>query len=118
MIDYSKMEENGFDKNDAMKRFLNSKALYEKCIKKYWESADYDNLLKAARKGDYAELLRYAHTLKGASANLSLIPLYEEYTRMVDCLRAGENSEAMKCLPKIKKFELVFRSAYKPSKHT
>ncbi|MBP1560345.1 MAG: Hpt domain-containing protein [Oscillospiraceae bacterium] len=112
MIDYDKMEEYGFDKKDAIRRFLNNQALFEKCIKKYWNSSDYDNLLNAAVKGDYAELLKYAHTLKGASGVLSLVPLHEAYTKMVDCLRKGDNSEAMKCLPKIKEYESAYRSAY------
>ena len=50
---------------------------------------------------DYNEVIEKTHALKGVAGNLSITPLYEAYTKIVDLLRAGKPEEARPVLAQI-----------------
>ena len=52
---------------------------------------DFDN-------NDYAEIIEKTHTIKGASGNLSITPIYEAYTEIVNLLRSDKPDEAKQIL--------------------
>lgn len=91
----------GVDVDGALKRLGGNAGLYErllgtlpKTIREHYVSADFDG-------NDYKETTEMAHAIKGTSGNLSITPMYEAYTEIVNLLRAGKPEEAREILKKI-----------------
>ena len=91
----------GVDVDGALKRLGGNAALYErllgtspKTIREHYVSADFDG-------NDYGTTTEMAHAIKGTSGNLSITPVYEAYTEIVNLLRAGKPEEARELLKKI-----------------
>lgn len=82
----------GCDVDGAMTRFLNNEALYARCYEKFFVDPSIDALRDALAAKDAAAAFRHAHTLKGVTANLGLLPLTKIAARIVEPLRDGEFS--------------------------
>lgn len=91
----------GVNKEDAMQRFMNNSALYERMLKKLPKSVREFEVLPYLESGDYAQALSNAHTLKGVMGNLSVIPLYDAYTEIVALLRLNNNQRAVDVMKSI-----------------
>ena len=61
------------DVNDALKRIGGNMDLYKRLLGRFVGGNHYETLESALRGGDLEEASRLAHTLKGVSANLSLV---------------------------------------------
>lgn len=88
----------GVNTEEAIKRFVNNAALYERMVKKLPDSMDGKGVMDAIETGTVEEAINKAHTLKGVLGNLSITPLYEAYTEIVALLRNGEISKAKEVL--------------------
>ena len=84
----------GVDIDGGMARLGGNEGLYRKllgsfvkAIRQYYVGADFDGT-------EYTEVIEKTHAIKGAAGNLSITPVYEAYTRIVDLLRAGQPEEA------------------------
>lgn len=82
------------DVDGGLKRINGNEKLYtkllgsfSKSINTYRVEADFDG-------NDYNDIIEKAHAIKGVSGNLSITPVYEAYTKIVDLLRAGKPEEA------------------------
>ncbi len=91
----------GVNVEEGMKRLNGNQAFYERMlgklpdnIAKYYVDSDFDS-------NNYEEITEKAHTIKGMTGNLSIAPLYEAYTEIVNDLRAGKPEEAKALLNKI-----------------
>lgn len=91
----------GVSVDEGVKRLGGSAAIYKKMLKtfakmmkEYAVEPDYDGK-------DYEDIIEKAHAIKGASGNLSVTPVYEAYSEMVDLLRKGQPEEAREVLVKI-----------------
>lgn len=91
----------GVDVDGGVKRINGNEKLYTKLlgsftrtIEEKWLSADFD-------ASDCTEAIERAHAIKGTSGNLSITPVYEAYTEIVNLLRAGEPEQARPLLEKI-----------------
>lgn len=82
--------DNDFDVDGAMQRFLNNEALYLKCLKKFLDDKNFENLLEAKKKGDVEEAFKAAHTMKGFLSNLGINKIYIPLQPVVEKLRAGD----------------------------
>lgn len=102
------LEDNGFDVEGTMKRFLNNDALYMKCLKKFLDDQSFETLKKAYEEGNCEEAFRAAHTMKGFVSNLGINRLYEVVNPMVEKLRAG-NIDIME---EMKAVEELYHSTY------
>lgn len=102
------LEENGFDVEGTMKRFLNNDALYMKCLKKFLDDESFGKLKAAYETGNCEEAFKAAHTMKGFVSNLGINRLYEAINPMVEKLRVGN----MDIAEELKKVEVLHRSAY------
>lgn len=47
---------------------------------------------------DYKDMIEKAHAIKGAAGNLSITPVYEAYTEIVNLLRADQPAQAREAL--------------------
>ena len=88
----------GVNIEDALQRFMNNSALYEKMLGKLVSNVKDIEVLPSLEAGDYSAACDAAHTLKGVMGNLSIIPLYKNYTQIVNLLRDNDPDEAKKLL--------------------
>lgn len=91
----------GVDVDGGLKRINGNEKLYTKLLGSFTKSintyhvgADFDGT-------DYNETIEKAHAIKGVSGNLSITPIYEAYTKIVDLLRAGKPEEARPILEQV-----------------
>lgn len=91
----------GVDVDGGLKRISGNEKLYirllgsfSKSIDTYRVDADFDGNV-------YDDIIEKAHAIKGVSGNLSITPVYEAYTKIVDLLRAGKPEEARPVLKEI-----------------
>lgn len=78
----------GVDMKKTLARFMNKEALYEKFLKKLLQDTNFEGLRESVAQQNYEEVLKFAHTLKGVTANLGLDPLEEHFAQMVADVRA------------------------------
>lgn len=91
----------GIDYADAMERMDGNADLYKKLALKYLQNDCMANLTAAMEVKDYDAAYKAAHTLKGASGNLSLKSLYDIVAAESDALYQGEYEAAQKMLPDV-----------------
>ena len=103
------LEENGFDVEGTMKRFLNNDALYMKCLKKFLADESMEKLKMAYEEGNCEEAFKAAHTMKGFVSNLGINRLYQAINPMVEKLRVGN----MDIEAELKITEELYHSTYK-----
>lgn len=84
----------GVNIEDALQRFMNNSALYEKMLGKLVNNVRDIVVLPSLEAGDYSAACDAAHTLKGVMGNLSITPLYKNYTQIVNLLREDKPEEA------------------------
>lgn len=87
------LENAGIDVEDARKRFMNNEEIYLKFLKKFLVDSNYDNMMAALEQADLEGAFVAAHTLKGVTANLSILSIYEPLKEVVEKLRAKEEPE-------------------------
>lgn len=97
------LEQNGFDVQCALHRFINNDTLYQQCLNKFLDDASYGQLQEAMKQGDCQAAFREAHTMKGFVSNLGMMELYEAVSAVVEILRTGnmEVSQQMQILDEI-----------------
>lgn len=67
---------------------------FVKAIRQYYVGVDFDGT-------DYTEVIEKTHAIKGAAGNLSITPVYEAYTKIVDLLRTDQPEQARTVLAEI-----------------
>lgn len=97
------LKEAGIDIDNALERFMGNEALLERFLKKFLEDSNHAALNAAVSAGDQEAALTAAHTLKGVSGNLSIIPLHDLLTRQVQLFRENNWEEAVAVMPQISK---------------
>jgi len=84
----------GIDVADAMERMLDNAELYKKLAMCYFDDTNYEALVADMKVGDYETAYTHAHTLKGASGNLSFRELHELATQVCEALSSGDTESA------------------------
>lgn len=88
----------GADTNDAITRFMGNTALYERMLKKLPKVVADAPVMPYVEADDLDTALSNAHTLKGVVGNLSLTPLYNNYTEIVNLFRDNSPAKAKELL--------------------
>lgn len=94
----TELKDLGANTEEALGRFLNNEALYERMLKKLPDSMKSGQVMEAIESGNIDGAIETAHTMKGVLGNLSITPLYEAYTKIVALLREGNPAEAKSIL--------------------
>lgn len=89
------------DVDGGLKRIANNEKLYIKLLGSFTKSIDTYKVDADFDGNDYNDIIEKAHAIKGVSGNLSITPVYEAYTKIVDLLRAGKPEEARPILKDI-----------------
>ena len=84
----------GVDTDDALARFMGNGELYERMLKKFPKAVEESPVLTYAQSEDYETATSNAHALKGVTGNLSLTPLYDSYTKIVEMYRESNFEQA------------------------
>ena len=82
------------DVNDALKRVGGNMGLYKKLLGRFVEGNHMAALVDALKSDDKEEPIRMAHTIKGVSANLSLIKIRDITTELEQVLKDGADHSA------------------------
>ncbi len=87
----------GIPYEQVMERFVDDEDFYFDYLHQFTRDQYIHLLEQALEKGQPQEAFKAAHTLKGLMANLGLLPLVEEFSPLVETLRAGslEGTEAL-----------------------
>lgn len=88
-----KLEESGADVKSTLRRFMGNEDMYLRFLKMFPTDPNYQNLGKNLEEGNYEEAFKCAHTLKGVSANLGLVPVQNAVAELVEALRGKQNEE-------------------------
>ena len=88
------------DVNDALSRVGGNMTLYKRLLGRFVDGNLYDELVKTLQNGDIEESARQAHSIKGVSANLSLVKIHAlsiELEKMVK-----ESADYSSCMAELK----------------
>lgn len=77
----------GVNVEDALERLGGDEEFYKKMLAIFVDTIEMYYVDTKFNENDYEKIIEKAHAIKGASGNLSITPLYEAYTKIVDELR-------------------------------
>lgn len=87
------MEENGADVDATLNRFMGREAIYMKFLLKFAEDRSCRGIRENLEKQDVKEAFNQAHSLKGVSGNLGLVPVHMLAAQISDLLREKQIEE-------------------------
>jgi len=79
---------------DALRRIGGNMNLYKRLLSRFTEGNSVEPLEDALLRGDMEESARLAHTLKGVSANLSLVGIRDISVDLEHAIRDGTDFSA------------------------
>lgn len=88
----------GVNVDEGLNRIMGNTSLYERMLGTFAKMIKETGLQPEFDDHDYTAVIEQAHAIKGTSGNLSITPVYEAYTKIVDLLRNDQPSEAKKVL--------------------
>ena len=95
------LKELGVNTEEGLKRLNGNQSFYERMLRSVPKMLEKDLVDPEFPADDYGDIIEKTHAIKGATGNLSLTPLYEAYTQIVDLLRESKPEEARKILKDI-----------------
>lgn len=92
----------GVDVDDGLKRLMGNEKLYKKLLGSFVKMIGSQTLnAEDFDKPDHTSEIEKAHSIKGTAGNLSLTPIYESYTEILNLLRNNRPEEAKAVLTKV-----------------
>lgn len=91
----------GIDYEQAINRFMNNQAMYEKFLVRFPNDKSYEELKAAVSAGDCEAAFKAAHTLKGVSANLAMEELTKAASAATEEFRAGNFEQGVALIPQV-----------------
>lgn len=88
----------GCDIDGAMDRLMYDKEIYMKFLYQFKEEDKFVELERAVLEKDQTNAFESAHTLKGVAGNLSLNPIYDSISKLVEVLKKDDISEVIPLL--------------------
>lgn len=88
----------GVDIDGGLARLGGNEKIYTKLLGSFTKAINQYYVEPDFSATDYGDIIEKAHALKGAAGNLSITPLYEAYTKIVDYLRADQPEPAREVL--------------------
>ena len=85
---------------DALSRVGGNMGLYKRLLGRFVEGNSYEELVTTLQRGDLEESSRQAHSLKGVSANLSLVKINTLSVELEKLVKDGADYSS--CLAELK----------------
>ena len=98
---FDELRELGVDVDDGLKRINGNEKLYTKLLGSFIKAINTYNVQPDFDGTDYNDVIEKTHAIKGTSGNLSITPVYEAYTKIVDKLRGGDPETAREILKEV-----------------
>lgn len=98
---FDELRELGVDVDGGLRRINGNEALYTRLLGSFVKAMKGNYVGPDFDASDCTEAIEKTHTIKGTSGNLSITPIYETYTKIVDLLRTGKPEEARALLEEI-----------------
>ncbi len=102
MLTVEKLRAWGANVDEALVRCLNNESFYLMLVNKAMQDASFDKLQAAVEAGDLATGFEIAHSLKGVTANLALMPIYKPVEQITELLRSRTETDYAPLLAEIK----------------
>lgn len=80
----------GVDVDDGLKRVMGKEKLYIKLFGTFVKTIEGQIVRPDFDISECEETIEKVHSIKGTSGNLSITPIYEAYTQILNQLRGGE----------------------------
>lgn len=84
------LQDIGIDVESALERFMGNEAMLEKYLKRFTENPTYNELLDAVANGNCKVAFEATHSLKGNTGTLSIMPLYELFSKQTEFFRNND----------------------------
>ena len=98
----------GINISDGMERLKLDKATYEGILCTFIQDSSFEMMNKAIDEKDVKNAFLHAHSLKGLSANLSMVNLYSLISPLVTTFRDGSFERVEELLPPVKEaYQLI-----------
>ena len=91
----------GVDVDDGLKRLMGNEKLYKRLLGSFVKMIRTQAVDPDFDENEYTEAIEKAHSIKGTAGNLSLTPIYEAYTEILNLLRTDKPAEAKAVLAKV-----------------
>jgi len=91
----------GVDVDDGLKRLMGNEKLYKRLLGSFVKMIGTQAVDSDFDESDYKEAIEKAHSIKGTAGNLSLTPIYESYSEILNLLRTDKPAEAKAVLAKV-----------------
>lgn len=98
---FEELKSLGVDVDGGLKRIGGNEALYKRLLNTFVKAMKGQQVSPDFDLADYEEVKEKAHAIKGTSGNLSITPVFEAYSRIMELLRADQPQEAKEVLVKI-----------------
>uniref|UniRef100_N2BHI6 HPt domain-containing protein n=1 Tax=Eubacterium plexicaudatum ASF492 TaxID=1235802 RepID=N2BHI6_9FIRM len=89
------------DVDGGLKRIGGNEGLYKRLLNTFVKAMKAQQISPDFNTSDYEDVKEKAHAIKGTSGNLSITPVFEAYSQIMDLLRAEKPEEANEVLKKI-----------------
>jgi len=99
-MDTSSTQNEYIDVDDALSRIGGNMSLYQKLLGRFVDGNLYEELEQTLQRGDHEESTRQAHSIKGVSANLSLVKIRTLSIELEQLLK--DNADYSACLAALK----------------
>lgn len=94
-----RLEEAGIAWTKTLPNLMDRELIYLKYLKRFPDNEYYPLLVKAFEENDCSAAFHAAHTLRGTTGNLGILPMYECLVEMTEELRAGDLDAAKLRIP-------------------
>lgn len=91
----------GVDVDDGLRRINGKEILYHKLLGSFVNTIKDKYVQPDFAVEECEQIIERAHTIKGASGNLSITPIYEAYTQILNYLRSNQIEMAKKALEQV-----------------
>ncbi len=90
----------GVNTDEGLQRMGGNASLYERMLVKLKDMIKNSPVKEDFDGNEYSDIIESAHTIKGASGNLAVTPIYEFYSEFVRLLRENQPEQARALLKK------------------
>lgn len=109
-MDKDRLCDAGIDYTSAMKYFAGNEAMFEKYLIKFKDDKYMDLSREAFKSGDYNELLKNIHVMKGLVSTLGMNALFKACSDVVMSIRAKAYDDLGKKMAAVEhEYELVMK---------
>jgi len=93
-METDQLDKEYIDVDDALGRIGGNMDFYKRLLGRFVGGNNIDSLEEALKSGDMEEAARFAHTIKGVSANLSLVAVRAASADLEQVIKNGDDYSA------------------------